>query len=631
MQNLLTLVLKHPTTKKMTKTRTTIISTADAFAKYLRTCESTVVFDSEDMGLAIESPIIGFSFWDFKNDPVFAITNNLFEEGMPEEEFVAVCNKYFHRLRAIGHNIKFDLGITKQNGIVDIPLECDTSSMVHLYNPDLRKKLETRVGEDLGYEKETYEQIMGKKWPKDHAGWFDYVKKGIITLKSMSDYAGEDAYWTGQLYNHYSKLLTDDMWRIMEEIEIPLIYTLRDMHYKGVNVDGAVLSKLDVELDAEINRLQTDIYEEAGAVFNLKSPKQVGEILFDKLGLPSHKETASGARSTDTKVLKILAKEGYRVAELMVEYSSVKTLSQNFVKSIPNLVSPDGRLRCSFNIDIARTGRLSSNNPNLQNQPNNKKFPVRTAYIPTGPGWKLLVADLSQIELRVMAHVSGDRRLSEAFHAGADIHQAVADQLSITRDQAKVINFAIIYGMGPDSLAATLGIPRKEAVNIIKGYESNYPGFYKWKVATEKLVERHKMVTNIFGRIRRFKYIHGDPRSYYGALRQGVNTVVQGSAADIIKINMIHAHKEYTRRNMKSSLLLTVHDELVVDCPEQEIEEAYSILMDCMENSIKLDVPIIAEGKVVNTWHDMKDKSFVSLLPNYQTLNFPHYILNTWN
>lgn len=626
---------------RKTMIKTTIIKTYEALTAYFKSCESLVVFDSEDMGLEIEAPIIGFSFWDFKNDPVFAITNNLFEEGMPTEDLVKACNQYFPRFKAIGHNIKFDLGITKYNGIVDIPLKCDTSSMVHLFNPDLLKKLETRVRDDLGVDKKTYEQIMSErtgkatKWPSSIPEWHRYKREKIITLKSLADYAGEDAYYTGQLYLHYKPKLTADDWQIMERIEIPLIRVLRDAHYEGINVNLPYLKELDVELDAEIARLQKEIYEEAGAVFNLKSPKQVGEILFGKMGLPPQGKTASGQWAADSDVMKVLARKGYPIGQLMVDFSQVKTLSQNFVKSIPNLVSSDGRLRCSFNIDIARTGRLSSNSPNLQNQPNNKRFPVRKAYIPSSnPKSKLIVADLSQIELRVMAHCSGDKVMSKAFFDGVDIHQSVADMLTsitghaVSRDDAKTLNFAIIYGMGPQSLALSLNISVPQAKDIIAGYQRAYKGYYRWKIDTEAYIESHRCVYNIFGRVRRLQYTRGDARSYYGALRRGVNTVIQGSAADIIKLNMIKVHEDYLKKKMRSKLLLTVHDELVVDSPENEIEDAYNILIHGMEKTVKLSVPIIAEGKVVNTWDEMKNKGFTSLLEKYKTQTIPSYLLN---
>ena len=616
----------------MQKVVTDYILTQEDFVEYMEVSKELLVVDSEDMGLNIEAPIIGFSFYDFSLNPVFVVTDNLFKEGMPQQEFVDVCNEYFPYKKAIGHNFKFDLGVTKYNGIVDIPLHADTSSMVHLHNPDLLKKLETRVKADLGYSKPTYEEIMtelngGKrtKWPTTIAEWHRYVKDGIITLKNMGDYAGDDAYWTGQLYLHYKPLMTEDDNKIMERIEVPLIYTLRDMHHRGININLKMLQDLDVKLDAEINRLQEVIYEKTGSVFNLKSPKQVAEILYDKLGYPVLGKTNTGNRGTGSPILKKLAAKGYDVAQDMVEHSQVKTLSTSFVKAIPKLIDNDGRLRCSFNIDIARTGRLSSNTPNLQNQPNNKKFPVRKAYIPS-EGCKLIVADMSQIELRMAAHVSGDKEFYKAFWSGKDIHQTVADTLGVTRKEAKTLNFGIIYGLGSASLADALGCKVSRAKEIIYGYRSTYSGYYKWKAKNEQYIINNLKVHDIFGRVRRLPQAK-DPALYWDAFLKGNNSVIQGSAADLIKIAMNKVHAEYMNRKMQSQLLLTVHDELVVDSPYNEIEEAQKLLVYCMENAVKLTVPTIAECKVCDTWFDMKDDSFESMLPDYIFKPFPTYLM----
>lgn len=625
----------------MQKVVTDIILTQKDFVEYMEHSNKLLVFDSEDMGLNIEAPIIGFSFYDFSLNPVFAVTDNLFKEGMPQEEFVEVCNEFFPQKKAIGHNIKFDLGVTKYNGIVDIPLEADTSSMVHLHNPDLPKKLEKRVKDDLGYSKPTYEEIMTAinhklhptksgtpkkiKWPKTISEWHRYVKEGIITLESMGEYAGDDAYWTGKLYLLYKDLMTEDDNKIMELIEVPLIYTLRDMHHRGVNIDLKVLEDLDVKLDAEINRLQETIYEKTGTVFNLNSPKQVGEVLYDKLKYPVLGETASGNRATGAPILKKLAAKGYDVAQDMVEHSQATTLSTSFVKSIPKLIDSDGRLRCSFTIDVARTGRLSSNSPNLQNQPNNKKFPVRKAYIPS-EGCKLIVADLSQIELRMMAHVSGDKAFHKAFWSGKDIHQSVADSLGVLRKEAKILNFAIIYGMGSMSLADSLGCSLSRAKQIIEGYKATYYGFYRWKHFNEQKIIRERKVHNIFGRVRLLPQAK-DPSMYWDAFLKGNNAVIQGSAAELIKIAMNKVHGAYLERKMKSQLLLSVHDELVVDSPYNEIEEAQKILVYSMEHAVKLTVPVIAECKVCNTWSDMKDDAIKSLLPQFNNKLFPIHLL----
>ncbi len=607
--------------------KTEIITDADTFSNYLTSLEGIPsTFDTETIGLSFEAPIIGTCHWDFneKHAPVFASSDTLFEEGIPQHQFEAVLRDHMANLKVVCHNGKYDLGVIKRRNIPDPYLIADTACMIHLHNPDLLKKLETSVYRDLGIEKKTYEQVIGKKWPKTTDGWFDYVREGVITLDNMGQYGGEDAHDTGLLYNHYDNLLDDDAKLLNRRIENPLIFTLRDMYHEGININMPYLMALDEQLDKGLRQLEQDIYEQCGAVFNMNSGKQKAAILYDKLKMPCYKKTKGGDRSTDSNVLEMLAAEGYEVAQVMVEYSQLQKLSSGYTKSIPSMVDSDGRLRCSFNQDATRTGRFSSNNPNLQNQPNNSTYAIRRIYVPTD-GWNLIVADLSQIELRIMAHVSGDPNFSKAFHNGEDIHGRVATDLGIKRKQAKVVNFGILYGMGPEKLAQGIGSSVAEAKRVIAGYEGTYYGYSAWKRKTEQFARNNGYIKNIFGRVRKLPEARNDSNKglYFGALRKAVNTVVQGSAADYIKIAMNNVAEEYKKRRLRSRLLLTVHDELVVDSPPNETEQAARILVNHMETSVKLSVPVIADCKVVTNWHDMKDDDVKSILYKFQNSYSP--------
>lgn len=602
-----------------------IITTAERFEEYLSGVTQLSAFDTETTGLNRDDLLLGISIFDNIRPPVYVSTDYFFE-GVSLSDLRRVCNKYFPKITGIAHNAKFDLGIFTINKIADIELFCDTSMMCHIWDPEQKKKLETRVNEDLGVNKKTFEEIIGKKW--DKIDWVEDTKSGLITLKQMGKYACEDVFYTYRLFEHYSELFDDTLWKVLLDIETPLTLVLRDINEVGVNIDVPLLKDMEVQIGEGMKRLTDSIYEKAGVVFNLNSPKQKAEVLFDRLKYPCTKVTATGSRSTDKYVLESLAEEGYEIAQDLVEYSSMQTLDSSFIRAIPRFLDTDGRLRCNFNAAGTSTGRFSSSKPNLQNQPNNEEYPVRAAFIPS-LGNKLLGADYSQIELRIMAHCAQDRRLMDAFWNGEDIHERVARDLAIPRKGAKIVNFGVLYGMGPDKLARTLDISDKEAKGIVSGYESTYRGFARWKTATEEFAIRHKYVVNIFGRIRRLPDA-GNPRNrkaFYGALRRAVNTIIQGSAADLMKIAMCNVHREYKLQGLPTDILLTVHDELLVDCPISLCAQGYDILTSQMENAVKLTVPIIADGKICDNWSQMKDDDYLNPIEQYR--GFSPLLLNT--
>jgi DNA polymerase-1 len=603
-----------------------IITNPYKLEDYLKGINQLTAVDSETTGLGRDDLLLGLSFYDNDRPPVYASTDYFFE-GMSLGEMREVCNVYLPLITGMAHNAKFDLGVLKRLGFLDFILFCDTSMMCHVWDPDQLKKLETRVAIDLGIDKKTFEQIIGKKWGK--IDWVADTASGLITLtggKGMGKYACEDVFYTYRLFEHYADKFDDELWRVLLDIENPIVHILRDMNDRGVLIDVPALKEMEVTIGGGIKKLTQDIYSKAGIVFNLNSPKQKAEVLFDKLKLPQLKVTKTGGRSTDKYVLEDLADRGYAIAQDLVEYSSLQTLDSSFIRAIPRMLDTDGRLRCQFNSGGTTTGRFSSSAPNLQNQPNNEQYPVRAAFVPA-PGYGLLGADYSQIELRMMAHCAQDRRLMDAFWAGEDIHGRVARDLHIPRKGAKVVNFGVLYGMGPDKLARTLDISTAEAKSIVSGYESTYRGYSRWKEATENFAERHKYIKTIFGRIRRLPDA-SNPRNrtaYFRALRQAVNTVIQGSAADLMKIAMNKVANAYQRENMDAHILLTVHDELLNEAQLGIIASAYDLLVYEMENAVKLTVPVVAEGKICTDWSQMKDELYLNPIEEHR-FNVPLYI-----
>lgn len=580
-----------------------ILNTEQALDNYLRKCVDLTVIDTETTGLKYNELILGIVLYDGTQDPAFVPTNYFFVEGMPISVIRSTCNKYFPTLKGIAHNGKYDLGILQSNGFEDFDLKYDTMIMVHTYNPDLEQNLEKRVSADFKVNKPTFKEIIGKNW--DKIDWVKDVQSGAVTLEMLAEYACADGYWTYQLYLKYLPLLEKDgLSKIHDKIEIPLVYVLRDMFNTGVTTDVKKLYDMGSRVDKELQSLMDSIYEEAGCVFNINSGKQKADILFDKMRLPSIKNTKGGARATDTDVLETLANRGYQIAQYLIDYSELQKLNSGYIQSIPTMVDDDGKLRCNFNSCGTKTGRFSSNNPNLQNQPNNENFPVRSAFV-ARPGYVLLCFDYSQIELRVMGHAAKDKRFIEAFMNGEDIHGKVASDLNIERKHAKIVNFGVLYGMGPSKLAHSLGISEMKAKQIIEGYEKTYEGYRHWKKQTEEFAKRNGYVKNLFGRIRRLPGASSENKAlFFGALRRACNTVIQGSSADIIKLAMIKLAEELKKVN--GHLLLQVHDELLIEVPIERAIEAYAITKDVMENTTKLSVPLEADGKIITDWSQMK-------------------------
>lgn len=594
-----------------------LLESANEVSSWLRNCKdnSLVTFDWETTGLQYDAIPLGLSLHQLGADPCFIPVDYFFSKGIPMEVLADICNREFKRLRFIAHNAKYDSMINVMNGIKDenCNIVADTLVMVHLYDPSLDKQLEKRVKADFGYEKATFEKISGKKWHK-----INWAKDGDDLLPLLAGYAGEDTYWETQLYNKYKPLLDADAWRIHDKIELPLIKILRDAKIRGVLIDVSMLKDMSVEAKRKLVDCENAIYETAGCVFNLKSAPQKQKVFFDKLKLPIITRTRSGAPSTDAASAEEWAAMGYPIGEALVAYSELQKLLSGYLEPIPEMLDDDCVLRGDLNSCGTKTGRMSSSNPNLQNQPNNHDFPIRCAFVPR-PGYVFINYDYSQLELRVMAHMSKDKKFTDIFLHGRDPHGEVAKACGITRKQAKTMNFGVLYGMGPEKYERTFGVSRERALQMIDDYHNTYEGFAKWKVATENYAKKHGYVKNLFGRIRRFTEATKNPfegidkRKYFSELRQSVNTIIQGTGADIVKLATVAMCKKFEELHLDAHFLLQVHDEVLIEARIDQMREIERVVIDCMENTVKLDVPLVADGKILANWGEMKDDDIPSL------------------
>lgn len=575
---------------------------------------SIQTFDWETSGLEHDAIPLGLALHQQGSNPVFVPIDYFFSRGLPMEEVARLCNKHFRRLQLIAHNAKFDSMINAMNGIKDMNCNiiADTLVMIHLYDPALDKKLETRVKADFGYEKETFDKICGKKWDK-----INWSADADSLLEPLAGYAGEDTYWETKIYYKYKRLLDEDAWRVLRKIELPMLEVLRDAKMRGVQMDINLLKEMGSVVDVHLEKCVNEIYEEAGCVFNLNSPKQKQEVFFDKMGLPVISKTKTGSPSTDAGTAEEWAIMGFEIGKRLTKYSELNKLNTGYIQAIPNLVDDTNVLRGDINSCGTKTGRCSSSNPNLQNQPNNKDFPIRCAFVPR-PGYVFINRDYSQLELRVMAHMSKDVHFTACFQNGEDPHGDVAKRLGISRKGAKVVNFGVLYGMGPDKLAYTIDVPVETAKKIITvDYMDTYYGFAKWKKQTERFAEKNGYVKNLFGRIRRLeaatKGPHANKKLYYSALRQSVNTIIQGTGADIVKLANIEAVKQLRKANLDCHFLLQVHDELLFEVRIDQMLEAEYIITKAMEETVKLDVPLTTDGKILLNWGEMKDDGVISV------------------
>ncbi len=509
----------------------------------------------------------------------------------------------------IGQNLKFDILALKGCGIEVKGELFDTMLAHYLLDPDSRHNMDILAENFLDYTPVSITSLIGSKG-KNQGNMRD------VELEKIKEYAAEDADITLQLKQTFEPMLQEaGAGKLASEIENPLIYVLADMEREGVKIDQNTLKAFSKELETDIQQLEKTIYEKAGVRFNIASPKQLGEVLFEKLQLdPKAKKTKTGQYQTGEDVLTALANKSDIVKDIL-DFRQLQKLKSTYVDALPQMINPKtGRVHTSYNQAVASTGRLSSNNPNLQNIPikTERGREVRKAFIPRDDDHIILSADYSQIELRLIAEISKDANMMDAFARGLDIHTATAAKVygvsleevdSTKRRNAKAVNFGIIYGQSAFGLSQGLGIPRKEAAEIIEQYFNQYPGIKNYMNDTMNFARENGFVQTILGRRRYLRDINSANATVRGfAERNAINAPIQGSAADMIKIAMINIHRDIQEQKIEAKMTMQVHDELVFDVHHSCIEPMKRIITERMKHAIKTEVPIVVEIGQGSNW-----------------------------
>ena len=571
--------------------------------------QEIVAFDTETEGLnALETDIVGISFsWQKGIGYYLPIKNN---KSAHEKSF-EILRPFFESTEIIkvGHNIKFDIQVLHKYNVKVSPPIYDTMVAHYLINPDMRHNLDTLSESYLNYSPISIESLIGKKGKNQ-------ISMRDVSIDKITDYASEDADITLQLKSIFDKEIeVNNLSKIFYDIEIPMINVLSEMETEGIKIDTSYLEKLDKEFEEDLEKLKKEIFKKSGEEFNLNSPKQLGEILFDKLKLVSKpKKTKTGQYSTSEEVLSSLAND-HKIIEDILEWRSLDKLQNTYVKSLPNEVSSlTNRVHSSFNQTVTTTGSLSSNNPNLQNIPirtaNGQK--IRRAFIPRGSDYILMAADYSQIELRVIASMSNEENMIDAFVNNQDIHTMTASKIynvepeNVTREQrgnAKTVNFGIIYGVSAFGLSQQTDLNRSESKVMIDNYFLNYPGLKKYMSDQIDFARNNGYVETIMGRRRYLQNINSQNNMLRSSSeRNAINAPIQGSAADIIKIAMININSELKKQSLKSKMLLQVHDELVFDVHKSEKDQIKDIVKTTMESAVKLKVPLKIDLEFGKNW-----------------------------
>jgi DNA polymerase I len=571
--------------------------------------QAEVCFDTETTGLdPLLAQLVGCSF-SFKKAEAWYI-------ALPKnrEECLALLQPlipFFEHTKIvkIGQNLKYDIAVLQNYNIRVVAPFFDTMLAHYLLEPDQRHNMDDLSESYLGYKPVSITSLIGKKG-KGQLNMRD------IDVEKVKEYAAEDADITFQLKEIFEPELDKiDVKNVFTEVEIPLIEVLADMEREGVNLDVPFLQKYSEELEAECAIVEKNIYEEAGLRFNIASPKQLGEVMFDKMKLDEKaKKTKTGQYQTGEDVLQKLAPY-HALPQMILDFRQIQKLKSTYVDAMPLLVNPNtGRLHTSFNQAVAATGRLSSNNPNLQNIPirTEKGREMRKAFIPRDENHVLMSADYSQIELRIIASISEDPSMMEAFEQGLDIHTATAAKVfgvelaavdTEMRRRAKTVNFGIIYGISAFGLAERVGISRGEAAEIIDAYFEQFPGIKKYMDDTINFCREHGFVKTLLGRKRYIRDINSQNRTVVGfAERNAINAPIQGSAADMIKLAMINVHHRMIKDKYESKMILQVHDELLFDVVKPELAKLTAMVKEEMEKALPLKVPVLVEAGSGNNW-----------------------------
>ena len=512
----------------------------------------------------------------------------------------------------IGQNLKYDLLVLKWYGATLTGQLMDTMLMHYVAEPDGKRSMDALSEQFLSYKPISITDLIGKKG-KGQGTMRD------VALEEACIYACEDADITLQLFQTFTPMIGEKhVDRVLNEAELPLVKVLTDMEFEGVRIDETFLNDYSKVLGEEAGAAEKRVYETAGVKFNLASPKQLGEVLFEKLKLdPNAKKTKTGQYQTGEDVLTKLAIKGHSIVEDILIFREMTKLRNTYVDALPLLVNPKtGRVHTSYAQAVAVTGRLSSNNPNLQNIPvrSERGREIRKAFIPRDEKHILLSADYSQIELRIVAAISGDANMCEAFRQGKDIHTATAalvyhiPESEVTKEmryKAKSVNFGIIYGQGAFGLADNLGISRTEAKEIIDNYKKEFSGITTYMEDTIKFAQKHGYVETLLGRKRWLPDVNSSNFTVRGfAERNAINTPIQGTAADMIKLAMIKVHHAIKNAGLQSKMILQVHDELVFDALISEKETMRALILENMQNAMILpnNVPVVAEAGEGKNW-----------------------------
>ncbi len=589
----------------------TAATTAESIQKIIDDIKQvkSFCFDTETSGLDIPtSELVGIAF------SVKAGTASYVPFPAGKKQASALANQFKEvledpEIEKTGQNLKFDIGILKKYGIEVKGKLFDTMLAHYLLQPDMRHNMDLLADTYLNYKPVSIEHLIGPKGKKQKS-------MRDIPVETITPYACEDADITLQLKQVFAPMLEQEgLINLFEQVETPLIPVLSDMEIQGVKIDKEALDNYAKVLEEKIRTTETDIYRQAGKSFNIGSPKQLGDILFDHLKIVKNaKKTKTKQYSTSEDVLSKLA-EKHPIINNILDYRSLTKLKSTYVDALPKLISPDtGRIHTSYNQAVAATGRLSSNNPNLQNIPirTEEGRLIRQAFVPRSKEYVLLAADYSQIELRIIAALSQDEAMLEAFNKGLDIHTATAAKVygipleEVTKEMrrnAKTVNFGIVYGISAFGLSERLNIPRQEAAELIGQYFEQYPGVRQYMDDTIAFARKHEYVSTILGRRRYVKDINSANGVVRGfAERNAINAPIQGSAADMIKLAMIRIFEAMQKKNLKSKMILQVHDELVFDAHKDEADALKELVADKMKNAMELDVPIVVDINTGENW-----------------------------
>ncbi len=563
-------------------------------------------FDTETTGLdALNASVIGLAF-SYKATEGYYVSISLENAAEILTEFKPVFSS---KSLKIAQNLKYDLQVLSNHNIqIEGPF-FDTMLAHYIIEPDKRHNMDALAEQYLKYSPVSIETLIGKKGKNQ-------LNMSDIDLQKVKEYAAEDADITFQIKQHIAhEVVKQNSLSVLNEIEIPLVPVLAAIEREGIRIDQSFLQNYSIDLQKEITVAETNIFDLAGVTFNIASPKQLGEILFDKLKLDDKaKKTKTGQYQTGEDVLVKLANKSAIVKEIL-DFRQLQKLKSTYVDALPLLVNTTtGRVHTSFNQAVAATGRLSSTNPNLQNIPirTDRGKEVRKAFIPRNEDFLILSADYSQIELRIVASISEDPNMMEAFLNNKDIHLATAAKVykiaesEVNKDQrrnAKSVNFGIIYGQQAFGLSENLGISRSEAKELIDNYYAEFVNIKQYMDNQIGMARKHGYVETLMGRKRWLRDINSNNASVRNfAERMAINAPIQGSAADMIKVAMIHIYNEMKKRGLKSKMILQVHDELLFDVHKTEIEELKLLVTELMANAMPLKVPVLAEAGIGVNW-----------------------------